>query len=75
LNQDRDSDNLTDEGTDGLDTPPNRATELVPDDVDEQETAPPYSSPLRGVEVLLRVSELNTQQMRQVSVVADFVTH
>ncbi len=71
-----------DEGTDGYDsqvTPPAEYTNsaydsrFVVDDLFEQETSPPYTHPLRGIEVVLRVRELSTQQVRQASVVGDFV--
>jgi hypothetical protein len=71
-----------DEGTDGFDTPTPVPPEysntpydprFVVDDVFERETSPPYPQPLRGIEVVLRVRELSTQQVRQASVVGDFV--
>jgi type II secretory pathway pseudopilin PulG len=87
LNEDRfrlvgsnwqDDDALTDEGTNGLDDPGNYSdgaflTRLGPDDVGERETAPPYDKPLRGVQVLLRLYERDSRQIRQVSVNQSFV--
>ena len=43
------------------------------DDAGERETSPPYPAPLRGIEVRIRVMDYSTRQVRQVSVVADFV--
>ncbi len=48
-------------------------TRLGPDDVGERETVPPYDKPLRGVQVLLRLYERDSRQMRQVSVNQSFV--
>ena len=66
-------DPLVDEGTNGLDDPGNYSdgkdiTRLGPDDVGERETAPPYDKPLRGVQVILRLYERDSRQIRQVSV-------
>jgi hypothetical protein len=81
-NVDQNQNNVPDEGTDGFDTPAPVPPEyrnlpyvpdFVVDDVFEQETSPPYLQPLRGVEVVLRVRDLSTQQVRQASVVCDFV--
>jgi hypothetical protein len=44
-----------------------------PDDVGERETVPPYDKPLRGVQVLLRLYERDSRQVRQVSVNQHFV--
>jgi hypothetical protein len=43
-----------------------------PDDPSERETFPPYETPLRGVQVIIRVFDPSTRQMRQATVVADF---
>jgi hypothetical protein len=43
------------------------------DDPGERDTAPPYDVPLRGMEVRLRMLHYETRQVRQVSVVSDFV--
>ena len=48
-------------------------TRLGPDDVGERETAPPYDKPLRGVQVILRLYERDSRQIRQVSVNQSFV--
>ena len=70
---DQDRDNLIDEGTNGLDDPNNDGTPGGIDGVVEQETSAPYPIPLRGIEVLLRVQEFSSQQIRQASVVGDFL--
>lgn len=75
---------MVDEGTNGLDDPghyPNFTpppltvfdTRLGPDDRGERETAPPYDKPLRGVQVVLRLYERDSRQIRQVSVNQSFV--
>jgi hypothetical protein len=46
---------------------------LGPDDVGERETAPPYDKPLRGMQVVLRLYERDSRQIRQVSVNQSFV--
>jgi len=58
-----------DEGTDGLD---NDGINGV-DDVGERETQPPFSRPLRGIQITIRVYEPGTRQMRQATVKADFI--
>jgi hypothetical protein len=80
---DQNGNSLYDEGDDGFDSqmplaaengiPPYALPQYVVDDAYEKETSAPYPRPLRGVEVLLRLRELNTQQVRQASVVGDFV--
>ena len=62
-----------DEGTNGLDDLVNGARTNGVDDVGERETSPPYPFPLRGLKVTIRMIESDTRQVRQVSVVADFV--
>jgi len=59
-----DGDNLVDEGTNGFDD------DLVygVDDVSERETMPPYDRSLRAMQVKLRIFELDTQQIREVTV-------
>jgi prepilin-type N-terminal cleavage/methylation domain-containing protein len=66
---DQDGDGLVDEGTDGLDN--DNANGV--DDLNEQETAPPYATPLRSIQIKIRVFERDTQQIREVTVVQDFV--
>jgi len=67
--EDQDGDDVADEGTDGLDS------DLINgvDDPGERETSPPYPVDLRGIEVRIRMMDFNTRQVRQVSVVGDFV--
>ncbi|WP_254513326.1 prepilin-type N-terminal cleavage/methylation domain-containing protein [Anatilimnocola floriformis] len=43
------------------------------DDPGERQTQPPYMSPLRGIQVRIRVYEPQTRQARQVTVGADFI--
>lgn len=43
------------------------------DDPGERETSPPYPHPLRGLKVKIRAMEFNTRQVRQSSVVTDFL--
>lgn len=71
---DQDLDTLVDEGFDGLDNPTTDDGVQVDgvDDYGERETSPPYPMPLRGIEVKIRMIEVSTQQVRQVSVVGDF---
>ena len=59
-----------DQGTNGFD---DGGVPNVVDDLLEQETSPPYPSPLRGVEILLRAQEYSTRQVRQTSVIGDFL--
>ena len=80
---DEDNDKVVDQGTNGLDDPglyydpvSNSIIKDVrngPDDVGERETAPPYDKPLRGIQVILRVYEHDSRQIRQVSVDQHFV--
>ncbi len=70
---DNDSDGLIDEfldeGTDGLDNDTNNGV----DDVNERETSPPYPVPLRAIRAVFRMLDPDTRQVRETSVVADFV--
>jgi hypothetical protein len=66
LNQDNLLDN--DQGTNGVDDDDQNGV----DDAGEHETSPPYPSPLRGVEVKLRVYEPASRAVREVSVKQDF---
>lgn len=61
--------NFTGTGTDGLDNDGNG----VVDDLGEQQAPPPYSVPLRGIQVKLRVYEPDSRQVREVTVVQDFL--
>jgi len=67
---DEDGDGVIDEGTNLLDDP-DPATGLhngAVDDSDELETKPPYSVPLRGIEIRLRCYEPQGKQVRQVTI-------
>jgi len=43
------------------------------DDIAERDTLPPYSAPLRGVRITIRVYEPSSLQVRQVTIVQDFL--
>ena len=58
-----------DQGTNGVDDDGANGT----DDVGERETSPPYPSPLRGIEVKIRAIDPDSRQIRQVTVVSDFI--
>jgi len=66
---DQDGDNLIDEGTNGFDDDSNNGV----DDIGERETSPPYTVPLRGIEVKIRVYEPDSRQIREVTVRQSFV--
>lgn len=58
-----------DQGTNGLDDNLTNG----PDDPAERETSPPYPVPLRGIQVILRVLDGDTRQVRQATIVANFI--
>ena len=62
-------DEFLDEGTDGLDNDDANGV----DDVGERETSPPYVVPLRSVQIVFRMVDPDTRQVRQATVVRDFV--
>ncbi len=62
-------DGLVDLGTNGIDDDGINGV----DDAGERETSPPYPYPLRGIEVRFRVIDVDSRQVRQVTVAADFV--
>jgi hypothetical protein len=66
---DQDGDTVADLGTNGLDDDGINGV----DDIGEYETLPPYSAPLRALRVTIRVYEPSSQQVRQVTVVQDFL--
>lgn len=66
---DNDNDGLFDEGTNGIDDDGDGRI----DEADEAETAPPYSAPLRGIQVKIRTFELDSRQVREVTVVHEFL--
>jgi prepilin-type N-terminal cleavage/methylation domain-containing protein len=59
-----------DAATNGLDDAP---TNGIVDDIGERDTMPPYSAPLRGVRITIRVYEPSSLQVRQVTIVQDFL--
>ena len=69
---------IVDQGTDGFDLDPDGTGPLLPvngvDDDSEKETAPPYPYPIRGLEVKFRMIEKNSRQVRQSTVVQNFLT-
>jgi hypothetical protein len=58
-----------DGGTNGLDDDGNG----IVDDIGEYDTLPPYSAPLRGIRITLRVYEPDSQQVREAVVIQDFL--
>ncbi len=58
-----------DQGTNGFDDDDINGV----DDDGERETAPPYPFPVRGIEVTFRIIEKNTRQVRQTSVIQNFL--
>lgn len=67
---DDDNDGVIDEGSDGMDNPPENG---VPDDPAEYETSPPYPVPLRGIEVRIRCYEPSSREVRQMTVRHSFI--
>jgi hypothetical protein len=66
---DEDRDGLVDQGTNGFDDNNNG----IVDDVTERETMAPYPVALRGIQIKLRVYEPDSRQIREVTVVQDFL--
>jgi prepilin-type N-terminal cleavage/methylation domain-containing protein len=60
---------FADQGTNGLDDDGLNGV----DDIGEYDTLPPYSAPLRGVRVVVRVYEPSSQQIREVTIIQDFM--
>jgi hypothetical protein len=84
-----DGDLLMDEGANGIDDAGNgqdddndgyfdESDETVKngavDDVIEQEAPAPYPVPLRGIQIRIRVFEPESRQIREMTIVQDFVT-
>lgn len=67
LDVDANDNSLVDEGTDGIDT--NNFGGV--DDLTERETRPPYTAPLRGIQVRIRIQDPDSLQIRQQTVVTD----
>jgi hypothetical protein len=66
---DQDSSGVVDQGTNGLDD----NSDGVVDDVGELEAPPPYSAPLRGIQIKIRCFDADSQEIREVTVVQEFV--
>ncbi len=60
---------IADAGTNGLDDDSNG----IVDDLPEYDTLPPYPAKLRGVRITVRVYEPSSQQVREITVVQDFL--
>ncbi len=58
-----------DQGTNGIDDNANGAV----DDITEMEAPPPYPVPLRGVQIRIRCFEPDSGQIREVTVIQEFV--
>lgn len=69
INQDSAGDSVIDEGTNGFD---DDGTNGV-DDPGERETSPPYPYPLRGIQLKIRTFDPSSRQIREVTVVHDFL--
>ena len=57
-----------DQGTNGFDDDGNNGV----DDLNERETSPPYPSPLRGIQIIIRTLDPDSRQVRQITVTSDF---
>jgi hypothetical protein len=66
---DQDGDGIVDQGTDGIDND----NQYGVDDAGERETSPPYPVALRGIQVRIRAIDRDSRQVRQVTVVSDFI--
>jgi hypothetical protein len=66
---DQDEDGLVDEGTNGFDDDNNG----IVDDPGELETSAPYPVPLRAIQVKIRAYEPDSRQIREVTVVQEFL--
>ncbi len=69
---DQDGDGVIDEGADGFDNDALGMPGIV-DDPGERETAPPYPVPLRGIQIKIRVFEPDTRNIREVTIIQDFL--
>jgi hypothetical protein len=70
---DDDGDGQTDEGTNGFDDAVSGNYLNGVDDVGERETSPPYPVPLRGIQIRIRTWDPDSRQIRQATIVSDFV--
>ena len=66
---DQDRNDINDQGTNGV----NDGGSNVIDDPGERETIPPYTQPIRGLKVTLRLVEKGTKQVHQISIIHSFV--
>jgi len=72
---DQNANGLADEGTNGIDDlgiGGAASVGLIDDDL-EQETAPPYASPLRGIQIKIRCFDPDSKQIREVTIVQEFL--
>jgi len=58
---------------DGIDKDANGTANGIVDDDSEKTNPPPYAVPLRGIQVKIRVFEPDSKQIREVTVVQDFL--
>lgn len=63
---------MADQGTDGYDN--ETPKDGVADDVDERETSAPFTSDLRGIQIMVRLEDKGTKQFKQMSTIKEFVT-
>ncbi len=66
---DQNGDGIVDSATNGIDDNNQGGV----DDITEHETMPPYPVPLRAIQIKIRVFEPSSRQVREVTVVQDFV--
>ena len=62
-----------DQGTNGFDDNISGTPDGVVDDPSELEAPPPYSAPLRGIQIKIRVFDPDSQKVREVTVRHDFM--
>lgn len=79
---DNDGDNLIDEGTNGLDDNNNGFIDEpdldldgdgIPENNGETDAPPPYAAPLRGIKITIRVMEQDSRQVREVTIIHEFL--
>jgi hypothetical protein len=70
---DEDGPNGVDDDGDGATDEDDPTINWIVDDVEELETRPPYPVPLRGIQVKIRVFEPESRQVREVTIVQDFL--
>jgi hypothetical protein len=62
--------NIIDQGTNGVDD----NADGVVDDPGELEAPPPYTAPLRGIQVKIRCFDPDSKQIREVTIIQEFVS-